>query len=300
MPANEPLRPDAERLLEDLAAQAGLALHNVRLTEELAIRARELAVQAEGLRVSRERLVTARDAQRRGLERDIREGPERQLREIRDELDSVAVDDPDAEDRLDALTAARTTPSRVCATSPAGSSRRSWPTRASSPHSRRTSARWARTRRSTRPPRSRRERFDADVEACLYFCALQAIQNVMRHAGNTACIVELEADARGDPLLALGPRSRVRPGDDAARHGDWTSCRTGSTRSRAPSSSRAPPAPAPRSPARSRSKQQGASRHDISREAGALRRGDRRGGRRRVGDPPRSRSARGPTHRRTW
>ena len=46
--------------------------------------------------------------------------------------------------------------------------------------------------RATSPFAGRR--FDADVEACLYFCCLQAIQNVMRHAGNTGCVVELDAD----------------------------------------------------------------------------------------------------------
>ena len=40
------------------------------------------------------------------------------------------------------------------------------------------------------------QRFDADVEACLYFCALQAIQNVMRHAGNTACTWNSRPTAR--------------------------------------------------------------------------------------------------------
>jgi signal transduction histidine kinase len=38
-------------------------------------------------------------------------------------------------------------------------------------------------------------RFDADVEACVYFCCLQAIQNVIRHAGNAPCTVRLRHDA---------------------------------------------------------------------------------------------------------
>jgi signal transduction histidine kinase len=41
-------------------------------------------------------------------------------------------------------------------------------------------------------------RFDADVEACAYFCCLQAIQNVLRHAGNAQSRVRLELD--GDEL----------------------------------------------------------------------------------------------------
>ncbi len=195
MPAGEPLRPDAERLLEDLAAQAGLALHNVRLTEELAIRARELAVQAEGLRASRERLVTARDAQRRGLERDIREGPQRQLGEIRAELGTVVVDEPGTAERLDALTArANDTLEGL-----RDLARGIFPplladqgvVAALEAHIRKVGA----NAQVHATPAFTADRFDADVEACLYFCSLQAIQNVLRHAGNAACTVALDADA---------------------------------------------------------------------------------------------------------
>lgn len=197
MPPGEPLRPGEERLLGDLAAQAGLALHNVRLTEELAIRARELAIQAEGLRVSRERLVTARDAQRRGLERDIREGPQHQLREIRAELETVAVGDPDADERLEELTArANDTLEGL-----RDLARGIFPplladkgvVAALEAHVRKVGANA--TVRAT--PALAGRRFDADVEACLYFCALQGIQNVMRHAGNTACTVDLDTDGSG-------------------------------------------------------------------------------------------------------
>ena len=38
------------------------------------------------------------------------------------------------------------------------------------------------------------DRSDADTEACLYFCGLQAIQNVIRHAGNAPCVVRLGTD----------------------------------------------------------------------------------------------------------
>jgi signal transduction histidine kinase len=212
MPPNEPLRPDAERLLVDLAAQAGLALHNVRLTEELAIRARELAVQAEGLRVSRERLVTARDAQRRGLERDIREGPERQLREIRTELNSLALDDPDAEGRLDQLTArANDTLEGL-----RDLARGIFPplladkgvVAALEAHIRKVGAN-AEVRALDGIAD---QRFDADVEACLYFCSLQAIQNVIRHAGNASCTVLLERD----PSMIRFSVSDPGPGFDPA------------------------------------------------------------------------------------
>jgi signal transduction histidine kinase len=41
-------------------------------------------------------------------------------------------------------------------------------------------------------------RFDADIEAGVYFCCLQAIQNVIRHADNAPCVVALSLD--GDEI----------------------------------------------------------------------------------------------------
>ncbi len=89
-PPNEPLRPAERALLEDLAGNAGLALHNVRLASDLGARAEELAVQTIEIERSRERLVTARDTQRRRLERELRDGVGTQLAAIRDEIGSDA------------------------------------------------------------------------------------------------------------------------------------------------------------------------------------------------------------------
>jgi signal transduction histidine kinase len=65
MPANDQLDPGREKLVRDLAAQAGLVLRNVRLIEEL--------------KASRQRLVTAQDEERRKLERNIHDGVQQQL-----------------------------------------------------------------------------------------------------------------------------------------------------------------------------------------------------------------------------
>ena len=65
MHANDPMNPTKEKLIKDLAGQAGLVLRNVRLIEEL--------------RASRRRLVAAQDAERRRLERNIHDGAQQQL-----------------------------------------------------------------------------------------------------------------------------------------------------------------------------------------------------------------------------
>ena len=65
MPASDPMSPSKEKLVRDLAAQAGMVLRNVRLVEDL--------------RTSRQRLVAAQDEERRRLERNIHDGAQQQL-----------------------------------------------------------------------------------------------------------------------------------------------------------------------------------------------------------------------------
>ena len=69
---SEPFAPSEERLLTDVGAQAGLLMHNLRLTTELEARVEELAE-------SRRRIMAAQDAERRRLERDIHDGVQQQL-----------------------------------------------------------------------------------------------------------------------------------------------------------------------------------------------------------------------------
>jgi signal transduction histidine kinase len=65
MPANDPMDPSKERLVHGLASQAGLVLRNVALVQDL--------------RASRRRLVAAQDEERRRLERNIHDGAQQQL-----------------------------------------------------------------------------------------------------------------------------------------------------------------------------------------------------------------------------
>jgi signal transduction histidine kinase len=61
-----------ERLVQDLAAQAGLVMRNVALTELL-------MDNIEQLRASRQRLVAAQDDERRKIERNLHDGAQQQL-----------------------------------------------------------------------------------------------------------------------------------------------------------------------------------------------------------------------------
>jgi signal transduction histidine kinase len=64
-PANDPIDPQRAQLVENLAAQAGPVVRNVRLLEEL--------------RASRQRLVAAQDEERRKIERNLHDGVQQQL-----------------------------------------------------------------------------------------------------------------------------------------------------------------------------------------------------------------------------
>jgi signal transduction histidine kinase len=68
----ESMTATEEKLVSDLAAQAGLVLRNAGLTEDL-------LDTIEQLRTSRQRLVTAQDEERRKLERNLHDGAQQRL-----------------------------------------------------------------------------------------------------------------------------------------------------------------------------------------------------------------------------
>ena len=75
----ESLTPIEQKLLDDLAHQAGLVLKNVGLTAELLAR-------LDDLRASRQRLVAAQDEERRRLERNLHDGAQQNLVAIKVKL----------------------------------------------------------------------------------------------------------------------------------------------------------------------------------------------------------------------
>ncbi|MFI5312973.1 MAG: histidine kinase, partial [Candidatus Dormibacteria bacterium] len=87
----ESLTPIEEKLLDDLAHQAGLVLKNVGLSADLAAR-------LEDLRASRQRLVAAQDGERRRIERNLHDGAQQHLVALKVKLglaEMQALKDPD-------------------------------------------------------------------------------------------------------------------------------------------------------------------------------------------------------------
>src|SRR2546423_12892646 len=70
----EPITPVEEKLLTDLAAQAGQGLRNVRLTAHLPARLEQISGQATQLRGSPQRIFAGQEARGRRLGREIHPG----------------------------------------------------------------------------------------------------------------------------------------------------------------------------------------------------------------------------------
>jgi signal transduction histidine kinase len=107
MPPGGSLTSADDALLKDLASQAGLAMHNARLTFELEGRLREISAQAEQLQISRNRIVSAEGTERRRLEENIQAGVYRELTTLAADLratDAMLLNEPlAAAARLDLL-----------------------------------------------------------------------------------------------------------------------------------------------------------------------------------------------------
>jgi signal transduction histidine kinase len=180
----EPLNPTQEKLLEDLAAQAGLILRNVILIEEL--------------RASRQRLVTAQDEERRRLERNIHDGAQQQLVALAVKmrlLKTLARKDPGQADELvDQLQA----DSQDALDNLRDLARGIYPPLLADRGL--SEALDAQARKAPMPVEVLRNgvgRYPQDTEATAYFCVLEALQNIAKYANAQQAVVQLdESDGR--------------------------------------------------------------------------------------------------------
>jgi signal transduction histidine kinase len=182
-----PFDAQIEGVLSELALQVGLALRNVRLDSRLQASLDELREQADELRASRARVVAAADAERRRIERDLHDGaqqyfagvtvnlqaarglidaePER-AKAILDELHSSTQDALESFRDLSHGIYPPLLQDRGLAEALADAARRA--------------------PLATRVDATALRRFDPDVEATVYFCCLEALQNAGKHAGEGA------------------------------------------------------------------------------------------------------------------
>jgi signal transduction histidine kinase len=183
-PSESPFGPDDDERLGRIQRPVAIVLDQARLHEALEASVDELHQRNDELQASRARLVTAADAERRRLERDLHDGAQSQLTALRVQLQlarALAERDPGrtsellaaleadlgaAADELRRLSHGIVPPLlvtdglgdalRVAASrSPVEVTVESWHPR----------------------------RFPSEIEAAVYFCVSEALQNVARHAG---------------------------------------------------------------------------------------------------------------------
>ena len=182
MPASDPMTPDKERLVADLASQAGLVLRNVALVEEL--------------RESRRRLVAAQDHERRKLERNIHDGAQQQLVALavkaRLARQFVARDPAKTEEMLGQIEAE----TQTALDDLRDLARGIYPPLLADKGL--GSALDAQARKAPFPVRVDADgvgRLPQDVEAAVYFSCLEALQNVAKYAQASNATIELRLEA---------------------------------------------------------------------------------------------------------
>ena len=205
---------DDDRVLADLARQVGLALHNSQLDAALQTTLDELRKQAEELRKSRARIVASGDAERRRVERNLHDGAQQHLVALAVNLrltKDIIADDPAAgAEMLDELTA------EVQATI---QELRELAHGIYPPLLMDGGLIEALRAAANRNPLSVDVvaegigRYSTEIEAAVYFCCLEALQNAAKHAPSATVEVRLWEESGG----LLFSVSDDGPGFDIAR-----------------------------------------------------------------------------------
>jgi signal transduction histidine kinase len=186
----EALSPIEEKLLDDLAHQAGLVLKNVGLTSDLQARLEEL-------RASRQRLVAAQDDERRRLERNLHDGAQQNLVAIKVKLglaEMLSSKDPGkARDLISNLKADTDEALETLRDLARGIYPPLLADRGL------VAALESQARKATVPVTVEGNgvgRYPQEIEAAVYFCVLEALQNVQKYAGAATAAVRL-SDVEG-------------------------------------------------------------------------------------------------------
>jgi signal transduction histidine kinase len=198
---NEPLTPVEERLFAGLANQAGLVLRGVRLRAELSERVAELTERAEELTASRRRLVDTQDAERRRLERDIHDGAQQHLVALAVNLRLAQALTDQSPKRATQVLRGQGEAARETMRILRDLSRGIYPRTLSDDGIVAAVSAAATTSPLRVDVTGRVGRYPAEVEAAVYFCCLEAMQNSTKHAAATRMSVDLRE--AGDALILV-------------------------------------------------------------------------------------------------
>ena len=187
-----------DRVLTELARQVGLAVHNARLDTALQTTLDELRKQADELRQSRARIVASGDAERRRVERNLHDGAQQHLVAMAVNLrlarDIIAEDPQAAAEMMDQLAddvretiqdlreLAHGIYPPLLADSGLGEALR---------------AAGNRSPLAVVVTTDGTGRYTPDIEAAIYFCCLEALQNAAKHAPQASVEVRVWEDSGG-------------------------------------------------------------------------------------------------------
>jgi signal transduction histidine kinase len=200
--AGDPLGELDLELLGLIARESALALRNLRLEAQLRERLALIEEQAGELRRSRQRLVGAQDEQRRRIERDLHDGVQQQLVGLAARLRRASIATPadahrllerlagEAEEAVFALQElARGIFPSVLADQGLAAALRT------------QAARMPIAIHVETAPNLLGRRFERELEAALYFVALEALANVQKHAPGAAATASLRSAQAGRSVV---------------------------------------------------------------------------------------------------
>jgi signal transduction histidine kinase len=204
-PGGDAFSSEDDRILTELARQVGLTLHNVRLDSALQASLDEVRRQAEALQASRGRIVAAGNAERRRIERNLHDGAQQHLVALAVKVRlarQTFEKDPDKArglmeelggDLEDALQELRDLAHGIY---PPLLADKGLP-----------EALAAAGRRASLPTEVRSDgigRYSPEIEAAIYFCCLEALQNAGKHAGEGARVAVRIWEEAGGLLFEVG------------------------------------------------------------------------------------------------
>ena len=181
----EGLGPVEAKLLEDLAGQAGLVLRNFGLTAELRAR-------LEDLRASRSRLVAAQDGERRRIERNLHDGAQQNLVALKIKVGLVEMLVDSNPGRVKPMLAQVKVEVGEALENLRDLARGIYPPLLADQGL--VAALQSQARKAILPVEvvaSGVGRYPEEVEAAVYFCVLEALQNVQKYAEAQAAVVRL-------------------------------------------------------------------------------------------------------------
>ena len=207
----EALTPTEGRLAAQLAAQAGLVLRNAGLTGQLQDRMAEL-------RASRKRIVEAADGERRRLERNIHDGAQQQLvaLSVMARLAETAVDSD--KDSARALVTQARADAKDALENLRDLARGIYPPLLADQGL--AAALEAQVRKAPVPVTVKAGgigRYPQEAEAAIYFCVLEALQNVAKYAGASQAAICLAGPDGGLEFSVTDDGAGFDPGP--AGHG---------------------------------------------------------------------------------